>query len=145
MAFRPKLWYDQRKSKRHNTSIPEPVSPLPCEHKWKDFDWYLIYNIDGRLLDYTIYEPYVCIHCKERKDIALEHKNIYFDSNKAAYIYIETLNEQYPNIKSRAIVEDEINDAQLVDREYLKIAEWLHGSTTSPPSNNTQLKLEVEK
>ena len=41
-----------------------------CRHTWKDFPWYLksTYYSGQSSYDIAIYEPYVCILCKERKD-----------------------------------------------------------------------------
>lgn len=112
--------------RREKPGSAEPVKP-PCNHKWKDFDWYLTYDIIGRSLKYQIYEPYVCIHCKKRKDISLESGTATTSSYKDALETLNIIKERYPKIKDRAIVEDEINDAQLVDREYLKYASMVMG------------------
>ena len=130
-----------RKKKQTQSQLPNLPVAQPCNHKWEDFDWYIDFNINGKNLDYTIYEPYVCIHCKQRKDIILEGpRSSTFDSNKAAWDKLEKLKLRYPEIKDRAIVEDEIHDAQLVDREYIKIAKWLQG--THVPPDKIVLKIE---
>jgi len=116
---------------------PHPVSPPPkvCNHKWtdiKDADgnemWYLNFDIDNDgVLRYRIIEPYICIHCKERKDVVLEDNRIRLTSNRKCWEHIEELRELYPQIKERAIVEDAVHDFQLIDRNYLRIAAQVMG------------------
>lgn len=108
------------------TDNAEPVKHK-CDHKWKDFDWYMDFTIEGKALKYKICEPYVCIHCKLRKDIVLEQYTIWASSNASAWEQVEELRQKYPKIKGRAIIEDEINDTQLIDREYLKYATMFMG------------------
>jgi len=123
-----------------NKPVQEPPRPISivkaCEHKWKDFDWYLPTNIEKisqykYVLRYSMVEPYVCIHCHERKNITLESSSITFagqDAYRDLNKFIESLTQRYPKIKDRAVVEDAVNDEQLVDREYIRIAEWLRGT-----------------
>lgn len=116
-----------RRKQKENTP-PQIPPPKECNHKWKDFDWYIDFKIYQHTLNYTIYEPYVCIHCKERKDVALERENVKgFNSNKEALEYVGSIINKYPKIKDRAIIEDEIHDTQLIDREYLKYAAIVMG------------------
>ena len=43
-----------------------------CNHKWKDFPWYIDSTwCTDQTFNLTIIEPYVCIFCKERKNIEL--------------------------------------------------------------------------
>ena len=110
----------------------KPGTPQPpireCDHKWTDIKidgdecWYIDFTIDGRNIDYSIYEPYVCIHCKKRKDVCIESEVYHEDSNKSAWKRYRDIRELYPQIKERAVVEDAVNDLQLVDRDYLRIA-----------------------
>lgn len=102
---------------------------LECQHKWRDYDWILLYHTSnaGKNFCYEIVEPYVCIHCGKRKDVTLENGVIAVGDATSNSIY-ENLKKQYPKIKDRPIVEDEINDAILVDREYLRIADYLRGN-----------------
>lgn len=110
--------------------IPKEEKVIPtCDHKWKDFPWYMSgkYYYETRYATLQIIEPYVCIHCKERKDVVLHtitRANYSQDDVKA---FLDTMNELYGEYcKPRPIVEDMINDMQLVDREYLKFAELIH-------------------
>lgn len=132
-----------RKKKSTQSQLPNQPVVLPCNHKWEDFDWYINFSVNGKTLEYAIFEPYVCIHCKERKDVILEGTtSITASSNEAAWSELEKIKSRYPKIKDRAIVEDEINDAQLVDREYIRIAKWLQG--THVPPDKIVLKIERE-
>ena len=122
---------------------PKPVAPPPrvCQHKWTDVRdddgnemWYMVQYIEqetgetcGYKLDYTIKEPYVCIHCKERKDVSLESKTIVYKSEDDLSEGLATIRQKYPQIKDRAIVEDAVNDMQLIDRNYLRIAAQVMG------------------
>lgn len=119
--------------KKKKQNLP-PTKP-PCNHKWKDFDWYqeTTFNIkrEGDERGYSeveIYEPYVCIHCKERKNRLLDTFITPFGSAQACDKWAEDyINKSYPNkIKARAYVEDAIADFQLVDRDYLRAAELVY-------------------
>ncbi len=111
---------------------PDPIKPpaRACQHKWTDIKdddgndlWYMevsVYN-DGDY-KYEVVEPYVCIHCKERKDVVLEKRSWHVDSVNDAWNELKKIRKKYPQIKDRAIVENAINDLQLVDRHYLRIA-----------------------
>lgn len=113
-----------------------PPSPSPCRHKWMDFPWYYEakYMRDTKFFHAKIIEPYVCIHCKERKNIILKEISSYI-SLKDANDVIESWQKTYKDkIQDKAIVEDMINDMQLVDREYLAIAHSLqHPDSTNSP------------
>lgn len=113
-----------------------PVAPTPCRHKWMDFPWYYEakYMKDTKFFRAKIIEPYVCIHCKERKNIVLKEISSYI-SLKDANDVIESWQKTYKDkIQDKAIVEDMINDMQLVDREYLAIAHSLqHPDSTNSP------------
>lgn len=116
----------------------EPIVS-PCSHHWKDFNWYInaTYNFSpvGYVNGYKrkpygileIVEPYVCIHCKERKNVILDR----FETAPMTYErfleeYKHLMNHEFKDkIKPRALVEDEIHDFQLVDTEYLKFARQL--------------------
>lgn len=110
-----------------------PVRPV-CAHKWQDFDWYLEWEktSDGAglcIAKYSIIEPYVCIHCKERMDKVLESRKLSQCTSQQADAFLRDVREHYPQIKDRPVVEDEIADMQLVDRDYLRIARMVMGST----------------
>lgn len=116
------------------TLEPKPVLPPPkkCDHKWADIRvgddecWYIDYNANDCSLEYTIYEPYVCIHCKKRKDVILEGPRcISFSGNEGVWEELNSIRKKYPQIKDRAVVEDAINDLQLVDRSYIDAARYV--------------------
>ena len=122
------------KKRLAETPEPKPSEPKPCDHKWTEIRvdgeecWYIDFDIEGKWVRYSIVEPYVCIHCKQRKDVVLEGpREILCKSNADTWGVIEELGKQYKQIKDRAIVEDAINDLQLVDREYLRIAAIVMG------------------
>ncbi len=114
---------------------PQPESPPKkvCDHKWTDIQdengdcWYMEYDVNDRTFSYAIYQPYVCIHCKARKDILLENRVITCKRNSEAFEKLDEVKKQYPQIRPRAIVEDKINDFQLVDRDYLHYASLVIG------------------
>lgn len=100
-----------------------------CNHKWKDFNWYIdatYFPEDNNRLEIKVVEPYVCIFCKQRKDVILTNYNTIVDSQSNAVKICDKLKEQYKGkISDRAFVEDEINDMILVDREYLDLYEQI--------------------
>ena len=105
---------------------PKLIDPPPCKHKWQDFPWIFTYVYDTRPgggLYITITEPYVCIYCKKRKNVVLLEETYHGIGKKEMLQIIRDKQEEYKDhIKPEAIVEDMINDFQLVDREWLKIA-----------------------
>lgn len=90
-----------------------------CNHKYKDFDWYYdaTYYMDTERYVVKVYEPYVCILCGYRKDVLLEEKSGY---GREKLRKVEDRIDQYPKVKDRAYVEDEIADMQLLDPYYLE-------------------------
>ena len=116
-----------------------------CEHKWRDFDWYLSYTLkkdnSGRsVLTYSIMEPYVCIHCHERKDVTLETGEIPLSDAAKISDILDNLIKSYPRLKYKADIEDAINDEIHVDREYLKFADYLNGRGEKP---NADISLKL--
>ena len=117
----------------HFKKDPEPTV---CQHKWKDFPWYMTstwhpneYNNrgDGEI---KIIEPYICIWCKERKDVVLQtigHCGITWKN------FVELKNDiedTYRNkLELRAEVEDKIQDfIHDVDHVYLQLYEKIHAT-----------------
>lgn len=103
--------------------------PEPCKHKWKDFKWYYVVSYERGRTYVRIYEPYVCIYCKERKNVVLDEvwrsgnlrNNLIGLSNM-----VNTFLSPYrDHLGHRAIIEDEIHDLQLVDRAHLEAHEKL--------------------
>lgn len=119
-----------------------------CNHKWKDFPWYItIY--DGYVNGYyrftcKVTEPYVCVKCKEVREIDLVVNR--YTSSKERQEYVEKLLEQYPNkIKPAVEVKDMIADEVLVDREYLKIIEQADLMSSAESVLESQLKSLFKK
>lgn len=95
-----------------------------CNHKWKDFKWYIeaTYYSCNNSFNIKIIEPYVCIYCKERKNVILkEHNSERCNQREANNIYNDWAKRYSGNLEDRAIIEDKINDMTLVDREYLEL------------------------
>ncbi len=84
MAF-----WDRKKKKDE-----QPLMPPPCRHRWKDFPWYINaeYFSGVDRFEFRVYEPYVCIYCKERQD-KLIFEFISSISKKEADKYIEDFEE----------------------------------------------------
>ena len=108
----------------------KPQPPPQCDHKWQDFPWIIhgLYDPVCHCVRVTITEPYVCIHCGERKDVTLYNKTkIATSQDKADDIYMKVYETYKDHIEDKAVVEDMIADMQLVDREYLKYYNIVHG------------------
>lgn len=113
------MFFNRKKNK--NSPLPSP----PCNHKWKDFPWYIESTLfdNGKLL-VEIIEPYVCIYCKKQKNIILKKITRSNITRSGANELICELEEKYKDfIKDEAVVNDMINDMILVDREYLRLYE----------------------
>lgn len=136
--------------KRKGSQSEAPSLPVPeCIHTWKDFPWYMTekweeniengpqnhfdYNYPRGNLTLIIFEPYVCAHCHERKDVRLSNcvqYNIPF--NKTDEV-IKQFTEKYKGyIQPVAVVEDMINDFIYVDREKLDILNKLRQKKEGP-------------
>ncbi len=116
-------WFN-RKSKVEEIKPQKPV----CNHKYKDFPWFYEarYNTSTRELTFKVWEPFVCIHCKERINRLLYERNSHYKSYEEADDYVTQFREKYADrMEEEVIVEDMIADMQLVDRDYLLIAETL--------------------
>lgn len=97
-----------------------------CKHTWKDFPWYLEAHMYPHTCDVIITKPYVCIHCKERRNEILQKNHREFESTEEVFEYVLAFKEEYQDkLQPRAVVEEQIRDMQLVDREALKIAEQI--------------------
>ena len=93
---------------------------ITCNHKWKDFSWYITVEDKITKSCVRVYEPYVCIHCKERRDEVIFER--IFQYNFDVENCVKNLQKKYPQIKPIIEVNDEIADFQFVDRQYLAIA-----------------------
>ena len=100
------------------------VKKIVCNHKWKDFSWYITIEKEENFFKKTyivrVYEPYVCIHCKERRDEVIFERVFKYDLDMRNCV--KDLQERYFQIKPIIEVNDEIADFQFVDRHYLAIA-----------------------
>lgn len=106
---------------------PELIEPLPCNHKWRDFPAYMTYSYSCQELTVKIYEPYVCVYCKERRDELLNMIKRYGVKREDIYTILNGIEKKYAAIiKPRPIVEDMVKDEQLVDRQHLEIHDMLH-------------------
>ena len=108
------------------------VNKIVCNHKWKDFSWYITVEDKVTRSCVRVYEPYVCIHCKERRDEVIFERWYTWDNERDASI--KALQKKYSQIKPIIEVNDEIADFQLVDREYLAIAGVLQNKNYSVPT-----------
>ena len=123
------MWPFNKRKENSKTAI-KPVEKV-CEHKYKDFSWYLEgrYEGDSKTATATIYKPYVCIHCGHRKDVMLDeicHCPITFEEAKKLFAYLKEFYKD--KLKEKAYVEDEIHDMMLVDRSYIDIYMALHNT-----------------
>ena len=123
------MWPFSKRPKKSEKKVDPPIRE--CKHKYKDFPWYTNgkYNYDTKVLDISVIEPYVCIHCGHRKDVVLDHfSRIFYDFAEAEKFYEDFQDSQYTDkMKPRAIVENMINDMVLVDQQYLDIYMNLYG------------------
>ena len=106
----------------------KPVE-FKCNHKWQDFPWYMqaTYYEDTRKFEIKLIEPYVCVHCKERKDVILHHlERDNYSWDDAEKLVDDCWVKYGKYCKDRPIIEDMIHDMQLVDRQYLEILKNLH-------------------
>ena len=121
---------------------PIEIKPPPCQHKWRDCEyWYLEYEASNDGFTYKIFEPYYCVHCGERSDIMLESGKELITQERPVEKLISEFLALYPQLKPRAVVEDIVNDAIKVDREYLKIYDKLHGDKCDAEERKIVLKL----
>jgi hypothetical protein len=114
------MWLFKKKER-----LPEPIEPPPCKHKYQDFPMYLVLsyysNIQKAIIG--VYEPYVCIYCKKRINRCLEETEYgQVDYEAATALLALKQKELGDKVKPQFEVEDMVNDFQLVDREWLKLA-----------------------
>ena len=103
-----------------------------CAHKYRDFHWYIEGEYRAHppgMFSIRIIEPYVCVWCGDRKNQVLQE--IVREGNMASKSEMvevtKSLMDTYGDkIRPRAFVEDEINDMQLVDRDYLRALALIH-------------------
>lgn len=131
-----------------SADIPDVNKKIECDHKFRDYDWYLKYKIgyvNGKhKFSYTIYEPYVCVKCGERKDIELESAEMDYFEGFNMKRTLDTIQKAYPKIRPLAEIEDEIGDDIRVDREYLKWHDFVTGKTSKPLNCGDDGKIELK-
>lgn len=120
---------------------------ITCQHKWKDFPWYIQRDVER---DYNstmylirVWQPYVCVKCKERRDESLETVKVLTINDRDEY-YERMLEDYKDKVLPIAVVEDMVKDEQLVDREYLRLMDEFQ-NPSSPFDNLDLLRGEIEK
>lgn len=126
------MWFFKKKKKE----VITPSTPIKreCQHKWKDFPWYIdarwgrFPNNKNYWCDIELKEPYVCIWCKKREDILLKKWHREPIREEDIITLVNEINTRHKSkIKSREEIEDEIQDfLHDVDRTYLQIYEKIH-------------------
>ena len=103
-----------------------------CAHKYRDFHWYIEGEYrahpPGRF-SIRIIEPYVCVWCGDRKNQVLQEvvrEGTMASKSEMAEVTKSLMDTYGDKIRPRAFVEDEINDMQLVDRDYLRALALIH-------------------
>lgn len=113
------------KKKHKQTNIVITKTP-ECDHKYREFPWYkrMIYYTGSNSMNLVIYKPYVCIHCRKRKNVELVNIDRVDLSWEEALKVSGEYEERYKGkLVDYALVEEQIADFQLIDREYLKLAQ----------------------
>lgn len=152
-------WFKRKKQQTQESSPIISSEPVECQHKWRDFNWYLVTywepywdnykrkNSDKGTLKIDVIEPYVCYLCKERENHSLHHHQFKNVTEDEAFDLIEKVKEKYKNhISERAEVEDQILDMQKeIDRDFINMWALYHpekfGSTINPLQNVPILKI----
>jgi len=126
--------------RKKQTPKADPMKDLPmirgtevnkpeCSHKFRDFHWYVEGTAYVHHFEMKIVEPYVCVWCGHRKNVILQSfYQEHVDNPRQEMVEItKSLLDTYGDrIQPRAFVEDEINDMQLVDRDYLRALAVVH-------------------
>ena len=127
----------------------EEVKQSKCAHKYRDFHWY----IEGEYRAHSpsrfsirIIEPYVCVWCGDRKNQVLQE--VVREGNMASKSEMvevtKSLMDTYGDkIRPRAFVEDEINDMQLVDRDYLRALALIHPEKLNGMDEKAKVALQT--
>lgn len=129
--------------KKKIEETPEPE----CKHKYRDFPWYLtaVQNHSGCTI--SIIEPYVCVWCGNRRDVVLHElfkdSSMYKNLTKEATSTIKYFEEIYKDqLQPRAVVEDQINDMKLVDRDYLRALALINPNALVGMDENAKIALK---
>ena len=118
------MWPFKKKKEVKARVLP----PKKCEHKYKDFDWYITsnYYLNTNILKIEIIEPYVCIFCGNRIDKVLHTYETVCDKDKINKKVKDFIEPYQSKLKERAFIEDEINDFILVDKDYIEAYMLIH-------------------
>lgn len=122
---------------KKKSNKPEKTAKT-CFHKYKDFPWYVAvtnYYKDSfsERWRVDIVEPYVCVHCGDRKDMVLAQYIDFYDKKSADKAANAIKIEYADHIQDKAIVEDMVNDTILVDQQYLKFYEMVKNGRIDLP------------
>ena len=114
-----------------------------------DFHWYIEGEYRAHppgMFSIRIIEPYVCVWCGDRKNQVLQE--IVREGNMASKSEMvevtKSLMDTYGDkIRPRAFVEDEINDMQLVDRDYLRALALIHPEKLNGMDEKAKVALQT--
>ncbi len=120
-----------------------------CSHKYRDFHWYIEGEYRAHpptMFSIRIIEPYVCVWCGHRENKVLQEvtREGSMASKKEMLEVTESLMSTYGSkIQPRAFVEDEINDMQLVDRDYLRALALIHPEKLNGMDEKAKVALQT--
>lgn len=146
------MFWNRKRKNTSTTEVEQPVLP-PCLHTWKDFPAYIKEHYEGSYectglnskSILSVIEPYVCVHCKERKDITLyteTETNLTRSQHNAKR---EKWEQQYAKIiQPRIIVEDMINDEIYLDPVKLEIVDKLRSTKNEEKEQEKSPKLSIQ-
>ena len=120
-----------------------------CVHKYRDFHWYIEGEYRARspsMFSIRIIEPYVCVWCGDRKNQVLQE--VMREGSMASKSEMEKVTKSLidtygDKIQPRAFVEDEINDMQLVDRDYLRALALIHPEKLNGMDEKAKVALQT--
>lgn len=120
-----------------------------CAHKYRDFHWYIEGEYRAHspsMFSIRIIEPYVCVWCGDRKNQILQE--ITREGTMASKSEMEKVTKSLidtygDKIQPRAFVEDEINDMQLVDRDYLRALALIHPEKLNGMDEKAKVALQT--
>jgi len=120
-----------------------------CAHKYRDFHWYIEGEYRAHppsMFSIRIIEPYVCVWCGDRKNQVLQEitREGTMASKSEMEKVVKSLMDTYGDkIQPRAFVEDEINDMQLVDRDYLRALALIHPEKLNGMDEKAKVALQT--
>ena len=135
-----------RKAKVETTT--ETSKPV-CSHKYRDFHWYIEGEYRAHpptMFEIKVIEPYVCVWCGHRKNQVLQtvtREGKYATKSEMMNVTQSLMETYQGKIRPRAFVEDEINDMQLVDRDYLRALALLHPEKLNGMDEDAKVALQT--